>query len=743
MTAVLPTVAETPTPAQSAAPSALPAWMQTIEDSLKPFQKRVREFILTRPASAVWMTMGSGKTLVTLSALSYLREPGHILVVAPRNIAVDTWPEELFDWNIPLRVTSLNITPPGMRSRTGRVSKRQRNLKPEEFRALVDNVGTDRAGIYTVGSDRFTELVKRIIYAGDPRIRPVGIAREDGVVDLDSVRDAFDEIESRFAAVCLARVESASDDERASMDEHYRAVLTAFAQSSMVKLKPETASGAAPTVVIAHRDAAAAKLLRSDEVRADLAAVITEVTGQAFRVAANVAKADYSLWPFPTVIIDEAQGFKNPQSLRWKAMTAVRPHIRRIIELSGTPTPEGAHEIWPQIFLLDQGAAFGTSYTDHLATWFTPEQVVQNQVTRWEISRHNETQLHRAISHLAISAENSELALIGFAPPVTHVVPMTDDLLKAYEAFGRDALLSVLLTGLAELRCRAYREVMAATADMYAVTAAEDAARAQGARDGADKAAVDTAVAAARARVIESTGDRTRAQSAHDAVTLDDASAFYIEAVNGGVLRNKLLQFAAGAVYLDIDKDTDGYAAATELTTRPTLHLHSVKFDRVIDICDQHFAGGHGGSILIAYRFDFEKTILLHRLHRAGHPGARAYNGMPDTKKAWNRGEIPIMLVHPASAGHGLNLQFGGHTLIWTTLPDSNEHFGQTPARLNRLGQSKPVVVHTILTEGTIDMAMPGALSDKQASQQRLMQATRSEFKSTMAGAIAEANRTR
>lgn len=737
MTPVMTTVAETPAASQSA----LPDWMQTIEDSLKPFQKRVREFILTRPASAVWMTMGSGKTLVTLSALSYLREPGHILVVAPRNIAVDTWPEELFDWNIPLRVTSLNITPPGMRGKNGRVSKRQRNLKPEEFKALVDNIGTDRAGIYTVGSDRFTDLVKRVIYAGEPRVRPVGTAREDGVVDLDALRDAFDEIDSRFAAVCLSRIESSADSERAAMEEHYRAVRTAFAQTSLVKLKPATASGAAPTVVVAHRDPAAAKLLRSEQVREDLAAVITDVTGQKFRVAANVAKADYSLWPFPTVIIDEAQGFKNPQSLRWKAMTAVRPHIRRIIELSGTPTPEGAHEIWPQIFLLDQGAAFGTSYTDHLATWFTPEQVVQNQVTRWEISRHNETQLHRAISHLAISAENTELELIGFAPPVTHIVPMTEDLMKAYEAFGRDALLSVLLTGLAELRCRAYDEVMSATADMYAVTAAEDAARAQAEKGGADKVDGDALVAAARRHAVEATGDRTRAQTAHDAVTLDDASAYYIEAVNGGVLRNKLLQFAAGAVYLDIDKDTDGYAAATEMTTRPTLRLHSVKFDRVIDICDQHFAGGGGGSILIAYRFDFEKTILLHRLYRAGYPGARAYNGMPDTKKAWNRGEIPIMLVHPASAGHGLNLQFGGHTLIWTTLPDSNEHFGQTPARLNRLGQTNPVVVHTILTEGTIDMAMPGALSDKQASQQRLMQATRSEFKTTIAGAIAEANR--
>lgn len=736
MTAASTIVSGAPAPPQSA----LPVWMQIIEDKLKPFQKRVRDFILTRPASAVWMTMGSGKTLVTLSALSYLREPGHILVVAPRNIAVDTWPEEVFDWDIPLRVTSLNITPPGMRGRNGRPSRGQRNLKPDEFKILVDNVETDRPGIYTVGVNRFTELVERIVYAGEPRVRPVGCGRDDGVVDLDLLRDMFDTIENRFAALCLDRLDGVADTEQAALADKYQEIRSALAQTRLVKLKPATASGAAPTVVVAHRDPKKAKLLRCEQVRADLATVITAVAGEPFRVAVNVAKPNYSLWPFPTVIIDEAQGFKNPQSSRWKVMAAVRPHVRRVIELSGTPTPEGAHEIWPQIFLLDQGVTLGSSYTDHLAAWFIPSQTVQNQVTRWEISLQNEAQLHRAISHLAVSAENSELDLIGFAPPIEHRVPMTDDLREAYRAFGRDALLSVLLTGLAELRTRAYDDAMAATADMYVVTAAEDAARAQAGSAGSSKTDTDTIVAAARRQAIENTGDRARAQAAHDAVTLDDAAAHQIEAVNGGVLRNKLLQFAAGAVYLDLSKDDDGYAAATELTSRPTLRLHSGKFDKVVDICDQHFADGGEGSILIAYRFDFEKTILLHRLRQAGYSNAREYNGMPDTKKAWNRGEIPIMLVHPASAGHGLNLQYGGNTLIWTTLPDSNEHFGQTPARLNRLGQTRPVVVHTILTEDTIDVTMPGSLADKQASQQRLLQATRSELKPVIASAITEAN---
>ncbi|MGB3676173.1 MAG: SNF2-related protein, partial [Candidatus Nanopelagicales bacterium] len=440
------------TGAPAASNSALPAWMQTIEDRLKPFQKRVREFILTRPASAVWMTMGSGKTLVTLSALSYLREPGHILVVAPRNIAVDTWPQEVFDWDIPLRVTSLNITPPGMRGKNGRVSKGQRNLKPDEFKVLVDNLETDRAGIYTVGVDRFTDLVDRIVYAGEPRLRPVGCCRDDGVVDLDLLRDMFGAIETRFAALCLDRIDSVADTGRAALMKDHREIRSALTQARLIRIKPAPASGAAPTVVVAHKDPKKAKLLRREQVLEDLATAIAAVAGEQFRIVVNVAKPDFSLWPFPTIIIDEAQGFKNPQSIRWKAMASLRPHIRRVIELSGTPSPEGAHEIWPQIFLLDQGATFGSSYTDHLLSWFTPGQTVHNQVTRWDISPHNETRLHLAVSHLAISAENSELNLIGFAPPITHLVPMSEDLLEAYEAFRREALLSVLLVGLAELR---------------------------------------------------------------------------------------------------------------------------------------------------------------------------------------------------------------------------------------------------------------------------------------------------
>lgn len=736
MTAVLTTPSGTPAAPQPA----LPPWMQTIEDALKPFQKQVRDFITTRPACAVWMGMGSGKTLITLSALSYLREPGHILVVAPRNIAVSTWPDEVFDWDIPLRVTSLNITPPGMRSKNGRISKAQRNLKPAEFNTLVDNAPLDRPGIYTVGADRFADLVNRIVYAGEPRQRPVDHAPGDGAVDLDVLRDSFGAIERDFAAFRRDRLARASGIDRTALEAENAALKAAFSQSQFIKLKPATASGAAPTVVVGHRDPKKARLLRSEQVRAELAAVIGALTGQEFRVAVNVTKPDYSRWSFPTVVIDEAQGFKNPQSHRWKAMASVRPYVRRVIELSGTPTPEGAHEIWPQIYLLDQGATLGTNYTEHLQTWFTPEHTVNNQVTRWGISPDYEAQLHRAVSHLAVSAENSELQLVGFAPPVTHVVPMTADLSSAYETFGRNALMSVLLTGLAELRQQAFDETMAATADMRLVIGAQNAAIERARRGNLDAAETDTLVAEARAHVIASTGDRNRAQAAHDSVTLDDAAVHRIQASNGGVLRNKLLQFAAGAIYLDLDRTDDGYAAATQMTTRPVTLLHTGKFDTVVEICNRHFAGGGQGSILVAYRFDFEKTILLHRLRQAGYADAREYNGMPDTKRAWNRGEIPIMLVHPASAGHGLNLQFGGHTLIWTTLPDSNEHFGQTPARLNRLGQTRPVVVHTILTEGTIDMHMPAALADKQASQERLMLATRAELKPAISSIVAEIN---
>ena len=642
-------------------------------------------------------------TLVTLSTLSHLREPGHILVVAPRNIAVDTWPQEVFDWGFPLRVTSLNITPPGMLDALGRPLEKQRELKTAEFRRFVDDTPVAPAGLYTIGIDRFPELVDRLAHGGPPRTRPYGVPHPDGAIDLDACRDVFEQLLSKFTKqdkavekeLATAREQGiALDDPPVHFGKH---VVTAVRGAQVIDLRPATKSGAPPTVVLGHPDPEKARILRDQQLREALAGIAGELLGAPHRVDARISHADYRNWPFPTVVLDEAQGFKNPDTSRWQALIRVRPMVKRMIQLSGTPAPEGAHEIWPQISLLDGGASLGSSYDEHLNAFFAPDRMVNNKVVKWKITPHNEAALYGKITHLAVSARNDELKLPGYEPAREHRVSMGADLLEAYERFKSETLISVLLSGLDALRQEAYDEEMSVSADP-------------------DKA---TAAAAA--------------------VALDDAAAHTIEAVNGGVLRGKLMQFAAGSLYIDIDKDHPEWAKATELTRKPITRLHRAKLDCLEKLLVEHFesADPDRGCVLVAYRFDYERAQVLDMLSRHRFAdGSRAYNGMPDTKGAWNRREIPVMLIHPKSAGHGLNLQHGGHRLIWHTLPDSNEQFQQTPARLNRVGQTRKVRVDMIVTEGTVDEDVPGSLNSKEGSQARLLNATRADLSSVRDAAL-------
>ena len=108
---------------------------------------------------------------------------------------------------------------------------------------------------------------------------------------------------------------------------------------------------------------------------------------------------------------------------------------------------------------------------------------------------------------------------------------------------------------------------------------------------------------------------------------------------------------------------------------------------------------------------------------------AVVFDGSPEMEKAWNRKQIPVMLLQPASCGFGLNLQEGGSTLIWYTLPWSLEEYEQTNARIYRQGQTNPVIIHQLMTRGTIDTKILRALEQKDLSQQRLLDAVEATLK--------------
>lgn len=177
-----------------------------------------------------------------------------------------------------------------------------------------------------------------------------------------------------------------------------------------------------------------------------------------------------------------------------------------------------------------------------------------------------------------------------------------------------------------------------------------------------------------------------------------------ITADNAAILYGKQLQFASGTLYTD---EQHNYAV-----------LHQEK----LAMTDYLIRNNGGSPVLIAYRYDSTRQQLLKYLDKAGH-AVEAFDGSRGTIDRWNAGQIPVMLIQPASAGHGLNLQDGGHTLIWYTLPDSLEHYQQANARLARMGQQHPVQIWRLITQGTRDAKMPGMLLRKQLVQDGLLDA--------------------
>ena len=181
-----------------------------------------------------------------------------------------------------------------------------------------------------------------------------------------------------------------------------------------------------------------------------------------------------------------------------------------------------------------------------------------------------------------------------------------------------------------------------------------------------------------------------------------------IDATNAAALDNKLSQMANGAVYGEEKK---------------VLHLHDRKLDALEDLIE----AANGKPVLVAYWYRHDYDRIAERLQKLHIPFSTVDSS--DSIARWNRGEIPVALIHPASAGHGLNIQAGGSTIIWFGLTWSLELYQQVNARLWRQGQkSDTVVIHHIITQETIDERMIKALHQKDISQSALIEAVKAEL---------------
>lgn len=180
-----------------------------------------------------------------------------------------------------------------------------------------------------------------------------------------------------------------------------------------------------------------------------------------------------------------------------------------------------------------------------------------------------------------------------------------------------------------------------------------------------------------------------------------------ITAANAAALSNKLCQMANGAIY-----DDDG----------DIIEIHQQKLDALEDIIES----ANGKPVLVAYWFRHDYERICKRLQKLHIPFSKL--GTDESIRRWNNGEIPVSLIHPASAGHGLNLQSGGNTIVWFGLTWSLELYQQTNARLWRQGQAaNTVVIQHIVTKGTIDEQILKALQKKDGTQSALIAAVKAE----------------
>lgn len=329
-------------------------------------------------------------------------------------------------------------------------------------------------------------------------------------------------------------------------------------------------------------------------------------------------------WPFPIIVIDELSSFKSAQAKRWKALRRVRGRIRRIIGLTGTPRPNGLEDLWPEIYLLDQGERLGKTLTQFRSRYLVPEKTNGHIVYSYRPRDGAEAELYNKISDICMSIRKEDV--LSLPGQIYEDVELTAPaaLLRQYKQFERDKVLECL----------------------------------------------------------------------------DDDGQ--IVAGSAAALTNKLLQFANGAIY-----DMDGGVH----------ELHSIKLDALEELIEE--AGGDPVLVLYAYQHDAERI-------RQRIP-CRALDSADDID-AWNRGEIPVALAHPASCSHGLNLQHGGHITIWFGLTWNWEYYAQANERLNRPGQQHICRIYHLILQGTHDARVLDALKRKEHGNDKAMEALRLEI---------------
>ena len=329
---------------------------------------------------------------------------------------------------------------------------------------------------------------------------------------------------------------------------------------------------------------------------------------------------------YDMVVVDELSSFKNWQAKRFKALMKVRPKVKRIVGLTGTPSSNGLMDLFAEYKLLDMGQRLGRFIGQYRNRYFVPDKTNGHVVYSYKLLPGAEEAIYDRISDITISMKSADHLKMPELVNSRYMVRLDEPELVKYERMKRDLLLKL------------------------------------------------------------PEGEVT--------------------AANAAALSGKLSQMANGAVYSD-----DG--------TYEKIH------DRKLDALEDIIEAANGKPVLAAYWYQHDLERIQERLSEFKIGCARL--DKERNIRRWNEGKIPVGLIHPASAGHGLNLQSGGNILVWFGLTWSLELYQQTVARLWRQGQKKTVSVIHILAAKTIDEQIMHALETKDHTQRALIDAVRAE----------------
>lgn len=331
---------------------------------------------------------------------------------------------------------------------------------------------------------------------------------------------------------------------------------------------------------------------------------------------------------YDMVVIDELSSFKNWQSKRFRAFMKVRPKVKRIVGLTGTPAPNSLMDLFAEFKCLDMGERLGRFITQYRTGYFTPDKMNGQIVYSYKLLPGAEERIYEKISDITIS-------------------------MKALDHLKMPELIS----------------------NRYPVYMDE--------------------------------AEEAKYQAMKNDLILPFKEEDEITAANAAALSGKLCQMANGAVYSDNGE---------------TVHIHDRKLDALEDIIE-----AAQGPILLCYWFKHDLERITNRLDelKVGYSKISSEESI----RKWNEGKYQVGLIHPASAGHGLNLQHGGNVIVWFGLTWSLELYDQTNARLWRQGQqASTVVVQHIVTAGTIDERILDAISKKEKGQNALIDAVKAEL---------------